>query len=69
MKSHMQIPAHQGKLNPFVEGEGSWEGSSTQRVQDFSLVESAKKGVFLLPVGPCYGNLRAPPSGLLTLFN
>ena len=30
MKSHMQIPAHQGKLNPFVEGEGSWEDSSTQ---------------------------------------
>lgn len=29
----------------------------------------AKKGVFLLPVGLCYGSLRAPPSGLLTLFN
>ena len=29
----------------------------------------AKKGVFLLSVGLCYGSLRAPPSGLLTLFN
>ena len=56
MKSYMQIPAHQGKLNPFVEGEGSGEGSSTHRVQDFSLVESLqRKESFFFLLGPAMG--------------
>ena len=28
-----------------------------------------RRGIFLLPVGLCYGHMRAPSSGLLTLFN
>ena len=46
----MQIPAQQGTVNPFIEGEGSWEGSIIQRVQDFALVKSLprKKSFFFL---------------------
>lgn len=50
MESYMQIPAQQGTVNPFIEGEGSWEGSIIQRVQDFALVKSLprKKSFFFL---------------------
>ena len=40
MASYVQVPAGQGKENAFIEGKGSWEGYSKQRVRGFSLAES-----------------------------
>ena len=49
-------PCTSRKAEPFVEGEGSGEGSSTHRVQDFSLVESLqRKESFFFLLGPAMG--------------
>ena len=49
MMSHVQLPTCQMK-NTFVEGKGSWEGYSKQRVHGFSLAEfnQERRGVFIL---------------------
>ena len=66
-------PTWRGKENAFIEGKRIWESHSTQRVHGFRWLSSCqeRRGVFLLPVGPCCppraGEL--PESGLLTLFN
>ena len=53
MKSHLQIPAQQGKVNPFIEGEG--------RVQDFSLVDSLpRKESFFFLLGSAMGVWELP---------
>ena len=73
MASHMQVPTQQGKENAYIEGKGGCQGYSEHRMLGFSLAESlpGKKSrlssscwVLLLSQG-----VRAPPSGLLTLFN
>lgn len=59
-----------GKENSFTEGEGSWEDHSERRVHGFSLAESFPGKVFLPPVRMLSSRgVRAPPAGLLTLFN
>ena len=46
MVSHMQVSAHQGKANVFMEGKRMLEGNSKLRAHDFLLAESlpGKKG-------------------------
>ena len=40
MVSHMQVSAHQGKANVFMEGKRMLEGNSKLRAHDFLLAES-----------------------------
>jgi len=46
MVSHVQVSAHQGKANVFMEGKRMLEGNSKPRAHDFLLAESlpGKKG-------------------------
>ena len=46
MVSHVQVSAHQGKANVFMEGKRMWEGNSKPRAHDLLLAESwpGKKG-------------------------
>lgn len=69
MESYMQIPAHQGKVNSFYRRGRELGGLYyTKSPRLFIGSVFAKKEAFLLPVGLCYGSLRAP-LGLLTLFS
>ena len=73
MVSHVQVPALQGKEIAFIEGKRKLEGCSKQRVKGFSLAESLP-GEKRSPSSSCWALLslqgvRAPPTGLPTLFN
>ena len=72
MASHVQMPTQQGKENAYKEGKGVCRGYSKQSawlVIGWVLARKEEQSLFFLLVLLLSKGMRAPPSGLLTLFN
>ena len=68
MASHGKSPYSKGRRTFLKRGKRSWEGYSKQRVHGFSLAEFLPGKKQSLSSSCWALLLRAPPSGLPTLF-